>query len=186
MKFQIYSLGNPGNKYKITRHNAGRIVADAIDILSLESEINKKLNISELSSKIKLIYTVPDSFMNETGKYISRDLKNKNLFLENIILIYDDIDLPFGTVRLSFDKSSGGHNGVQSVIDNLNTRMFYRIRIGIGEKSIKEMPLQDYVMSDLTKEELEILMNQNMQSVVQSKIFEVVNAQYKAQDMLIS
>jgi peptidyl-tRNA hydrolase, PTH1 family len=76
-----------------------------------------------------------------------------------VIIIYDDIDLDFGKIKISIDRSSGGHNGVQSVIDHIASKNFYRLRIGIGGKPHKEMLLQDYVLSKLSQEELTQLNN---------------------------
>ncbi len=145
----VFSLGNPGEKYKHTRHNAGRIVCSELESDNYFEELCTK-------TKIKVKYFEPDTFMNDTGKYIKDKLRYAK---ENhkLVIVYDDIDIGVGEVKLSFGRSSGGHNGVESVISELGTKDFYRVRVGIGGKPIKEMLLQDYVLSRLSQSEIEIL-----------------------------
>ena len=152
----IFSLGNPGAEYKYTRHNAGRIVCD---------EIIK----ARLFEGVK--YFEPDTHMNLTGKYIKEKLRYANKENLKIVIVYDDIDLAVGDIKLSFARSSGGHNGVESVIKELGTKDFYRLRIGIGGKPIKEMLLQDYVLSKLKEDEVKIL--KNLKEKVIEKIKEI-------------
>lgn len=162
----IFSLGNPGPKYSKTRHNAGRIVCDEM--------VSKKLfeNIESLCDEVKIKYYEPDTYMNETGKFIKEELRYKSFWKmlkskiieddedrDKLVIVYDDIDLPLGEVKLSYGRSSGGHNGVESVMSETGTRDFYRIRIGIGGKPHPEMLLQDYVLSKLTDEEIKIIKN---------------------------
>lgn len=151
-KLYLFSLGNPGDKYKSTRHNAGRIAADAIGMSKIE----------ETGAE----YYIPDTFMNESGKFIKKILKNKNYISNQVVIVYDDLDIPFGEVKLSIGRSSGGHNGVENVINELGTRDFYRIRVGIGAKPHQEMLLQDYVLSKLSNEEIEILKSISMQNKI--------------------
>lgn len=110
----IVGLGNKGEEYKNTRHNAGRIVAELIE--------------DKIKTKAKIF--IPDVFMNQSGPAVLFYIKNKkDLF--SLIVIYDDIDLPLGKIKISFNRSSGGHNGVGSIIKSLKTEEFARIRIGI-------------------------------------------------------
>jgi len=115
MKF-IVGLGNPGKKYEKTRHNIGFRIIDA-----LKSEI----------SEADVALFKPDMFMNESGKAIAKQLRYSPLQSKNLIVIHDDIDLPFKTIRISQNASSAGHKGVQSIIDELKTKDFTRVRIGI-------------------------------------------------------
>ena len=151
----IFSLGNPGAEYQHTRHNAGRIVCDEMiskNIFeNIEIEAKKILN-----TNLSIKYFEPTTFMNNTGKYIREKMRNAKEG-SIVVIIYDDIDLDLGDVKLSHGRSSGGHNGVQSVIDVLGTKDFYRVRIGIGGKPIKEMLLQDYVLSKLKQSEINLL-----------------------------
>lgn len=115
----VVGLGNPGEEYKNTRHNTGRILVGLIE---------KKLE----NSKIKFI--TPDTFMNNSGKAVAPLVKTKK-DLENLVVIYDDIDLPLGKIKISFNRSSGGHNGLESVIKKLKSREFVRIRVGISPET---------------------------------------------------
>ena len=159
----VFSLGNPGAEYQHTRHNAGRIICDEMlskkifenishyAKASRDREINNTSNIN-----LTIKYFEPTTFMNNTGKYIRDKMRNSKEG-SIVVIIYDDIDLELAEVKLSHGRSSGGHNGVQSVIDVLGTKDFYRVRIGIGGKPIKEMLLQDYVLSKLKQSEINLL-----------------------------
>lgn len=115
--FTVVGLGNPGEKYEHTRHNAGR---DAVRALK---EVNAKL-------------VTPDTFMNKSGEEVKPLIKNAKQ-VEQLVVIHDDLDLPFGTFKISFNKSSGGHRGVESIIKAIKTQAFVRIRIGISPFSAK-------------------------------------------------
>ncbi len=143
MKLYCFPLGNPGEQYAKTRHNAARIATSGVNWKALEGK--------------DIEYYRPDTFMNMSGEFVKKKLKNVNLEKAKIVIIYDDIDIALGEMKLSYDRSSGGHNGVQSVIDSMGTKEFFRIRIGIGAKTIPEMSLQDYVMSQLTADEIHTL-----------------------------
>ena len=147
MKYTIFSLGNPGAQYEYTRHNAARLACE-------ESRFEAAA------------YVVPDCYMNESGKFIKQYLKYNNNVIP--VIVYDDIDLEFAKVKISFGRSAGGHNGVQNVIDELGTEDFIRIRIGIGGKPHKEMLLQDYVISKLSKDEVNQLrdLSKKIESIV--------------------
>ena len=112
----VVGLGNPGEKYINTRHNTGRIVVGLV-----ESKIGE--------NKIKFI--TPEVFMNNSGKAVAPLIKSKK-DLKDLVVIYDDIDLPIGKIKISFNRSSGGHNGLNSVIKALKSEEFVRIRVGIS------------------------------------------------------
>ena len=116
----VVGLGNPGEEYENTRHNTGRI---------LVALIQKKLE--QEDSKLKIKFITPDNFMNNSGKAVAPLIKSKK-DLKDLVVIYDDIDLPLGKMKISFDRSSGGHNGLESIIKKLKSREFVRIRIGIA------------------------------------------------------
>ena len=161
MKLAIFPLGNQGDKYKRTRHNAGRIVME-----SVSSHYDM--------SNIEIIVT--DTFMNESGAFISRYLR----YHEGVtpVIVYDDKDLIYGDVRLSYGNSSGGHNGVQSVIEHIGSD-FYRIRIGIGQPDL--MPIhgsgvvQAYVMSNITDTEMHILQSKTLTDTVRALLIKITN-----------
>lgn len=146
--FMIYTLvplGNPGEKYARTRHNAARIVA-----LLIESHLEKVENVEVF---------VPDTFMNESGRAVSDYLRYREG--RELIIMYDDKDLPLGKIRISHDRGDGGHNGVKSIIESLGTREFTRIRIGIAPQEVdgKEVKaphgeeVQGFVMGKFREEE---------------------------------
>ena len=131
----IVGLGNPGEEYEGTRHNTGFIMLDFIlgkKAIWKESGITKALENKNSELGKPASFLKPTTFMNNSGNAVAQ-VKDKNkLKLDDIIIIYDDIDLPIGTMKLSFNKSSGGHNGLESVIKKLKSREFLRIRIGIA------------------------------------------------------
>jgi PTH1 family peptidyl-tRNA hydrolase len=148
MSYTIVGLGNPGEEYANTRHNTGRIVLDAIrkEFGGADWEFDKKLNaqVSEVKigkEKVKLI--APETFMNNSGKAIASLVKlkaNKKLKLkaaDDLIVIYDDFQLPIGRMKVSYNKSSGGHNGLESVIKHAKTEAFPRLRIGTAPANAK-------------------------------------------------
>ncbi|MCC7160171.1 aminoacyl-tRNA hydrolase [Candidatus Nomurabacteria bacterium] len=145
----VVGLGNPGKEYENTRHNTGRI---------LVSMIEKKLE----DSKIKFL--TPDNFMNNSGKAVAPLIKSKK-DLENLVVIYDDIDLPLGKMKISFNRSSGGHNGLGSIIKALKSEEFLRIRIGISpatptgklKKPSGEKAVLNFLLGEFKKPELEII-----------------------------
>lgn len=156
MKYIIFPLGNPGEKYSKTRHNAARFV---FSFLKKEEGLKKLLEENEIE------IFIPEGFMNESGKYLKKYIKNKNMFSKNIIVIYDDKDLEIGDIRRAKDRGDGGHNGLKNIIENLGTRDFPRIRIGIAPKGTGKDGLipphgevvQKYVLGKMTEEEMDIL-----------------------------
>lgn len=148
MPYIIVGLGNPGEEYGDTRHNAGRIV---LDIIRKEFEgedwaFDKKLNaqvaeIEVAKKKVKLV--APDTMMNNSGKAVGpivKTKKNAKLKLttaDDLMVIYDDFQLPIGRMKISYNKSSGGHNGLESVIKHLKTEAFPRLRIGTAPENAK-------------------------------------------------
>src|SRR3989344_1386789 len=114
----VVGLGNPGTEYENTRHNTGRIMVGILE---------KKFEGKKDKSKIKFL--MPDNFMNNSGKAVAPLIKSKK-DLKDLVVIYDDIDLPLGKIKISFNRSSGGHNGLGSIIKALKSEEFLRIRIG--------------------------------------------------------
>ena len=138
--FTIAGLGNPGKEYEGTRHNSGRIILDHIrKEWDGEFEPDKKLNalVSEVKiGKEKATLVAPDTFMNNSGKAIGKLIKNDKA-AEKLVVIYDDFQLPLGRMKISFNKSAGGHRGLDSVIKAVKTEAFTRIRIGTAPANSK-------------------------------------------------
>lgn len=150
MKTLIVGLGNPGKKYEKTRHNIGFRVID---------ELEKQI------FDFDTILLKPDNFMNNSGRAVKKYLTYDKIPVSNLIVIHDDIDLPFETVKISKDSSSAGHKGVQSIIDTLGTKNFTRVRIGIKkvtdnsiqETRNKKRETEKFVLENFTKDEEEKL-----------------------------
>lgn len=138
MTYIFVGLGNPGDEYKDTRHNVGRILLTHIaKSLDAEWKFDKKLNAEVAKLKIgksPVVFVLPNTFMNKSGnsiKYIVGSIKQA----EKMVVLYDELDMPFGTNKLSFNRSSGGHKGVESIIKAIKTERFSRIRVGISPKT---------------------------------------------------
>jgi PTH1 family peptidyl-tRNA hydrolase len=162
-------LGNIGEKYEKTRHNAGFMVIDSfVDELKKNgADINwkedKKLGalIIKITYKsIPVLLIKPTTFMNLSGEAISKILNFFKETPENLIVIYDDIDLPLGNIRVRKEGSAGTHNGMRSIIQNLQTEKIPRIRIGTesrGTLSPQEQDLHSFVLTKFNKEEQQLI-----------------------------
>jgi len=148
--YLIAGLGNPGPEYKDTRHNIGSRV-----IALLSRQIKVSLKDKHLQARIhgeKVILLCPVTFMNLSGIPIKDCLDSYGLDVEDILIIHDDLDLPIGRVKVAKNGGAGGHKGVLSVIEHLETSKFSRIKIGIGRPRAGET-IEDYVLSSFYKEE---------------------------------
>lgn len=139
----IVGLGNPGIRYALTRHNIGFWV-EKWKALVGEGQVNGE----------KVILLKPETYMNLSGESVRPALKWLKCGVENLLVIYDDLDLPPGRIRLRMKGSAGGHRGVQSLIDHLGTQEFKRIKIGIGRPKVP-IPVPDYVLGRFGREEEE-------------------------------
>lgn len=138
MAYIFVGLGNPGQEYAESRHNTGRLLVEWLGkAFDSEWKTDKKLNANV--SKIKIGKTpvtlvLPDTFMNNSGKSV-KPLITSVKGAEKLLVFYDDLDLPFGTNKISFNKSSGGHRGLESIIKSIKTEKFARVRVGISPKT---------------------------------------------------
>jgi len=147
----IAGLGNPGNEYQGTRHNIGFAVVDAL-AEKFGISVTKKKFRSLYGFKSDIMLLKPQTFMNLSGAAVSAALRFFKIPVENLIVIHDDIAFPLGVIRLKTTGRSGGHKGVQSVIDHLQTQDFKRLRIGIGlDKG--DVTLADFVLSRFNGDE---------------------------------
>lgn len=137
----IVGLGNPGVKYKKTRHNIGFQVIDQTNFLIGE----------------KVVLTKPNTFMNLSGKAVKPLIKTHNIKLDNLIVVHDDIDLPLGKIRIVKNRGAAGHKGVESIIKELGTKNFVRFRIGIQPKFGKPKNPEKFVLQEFNKEEEKIV-----------------------------
>ena len=140
----IAGLGNPGEEYTLTRHNAGadyvKLLCDKKSLALKEKQINGSF--AELTTeKYKLIFVIPSTYMNESGLSIAKSKKFFNLETDQILIAHDELDLPISEIRLKESGGHGGHNGLRNIIDHLQgDNSFKRLRIGIGKpKNNKDM-----------------------------------------------
>ncbi len=155
--FYLIGLGNPGKEYETSRHNTGRM---AVDYFKSHTSPARQQGGNLKSAKI----IESSEFMNNSGKAVAKFIKTKKS-AEKLMVVYDDIDLPLGTMKISFNKGSGGHRGVESVIKAVKTREFIRIRIGISpttpsgklKKPEGEKKVLDFILGNFKPKEAEIL-----------------------------
>ncbi len=167
MTWVIAGLGNPGEEYATTRHNAGRMVVEAFagknDFAEWKRDAKSRSTLAKGAfEKALALALLPDTFMNKSGSAISLFVKSAKA-AEKLIVVYDDLDLPLGSLKVSFDRSSGGHKGVLSIERALKTRRFVRVRIGVsaaspggklkkprGEKAVEDFILGEFKASERT------------------------------------
>lgn len=149
----IVGLGNPGKDYENTRHNIGFIVLD-----SYVSSDNWKSKFDSLYIKDNdVLYLKPQTYMNNSGFAVRKIVDFYKIKPEDILVIQDDLDLPFNTFKLKKNSSSGGHNGIKSIISCLNSDAFCRLKIGIAHD--RSIDTKDYVLSKFGKENLKNIEN---------------------------
>lgn len=155
--FLIVGLGNPGKEYEDTRHNIGFKVVD-----NIAKEYNIEINRQKFKGTYgegfiegeKVILLKPTTFMNLSGESVRAVADFYNLDNDKVLVIYDDISLEIGTLRIREKGSAGGHNGIKSIIAHLGSDIFPRIKVGVGQPDIN---LIKYVLGKFTKEEMVIL-----------------------------
>lgn len=153
----IVGLGNPGKEYAKTRHNVGFIALDYFPGNNFDQE---KYNASYYKTKLfdeDVLFVKPLTFMNLSGEAVSKFANFYKIDPKDILIIQDDLDLPVGTIRLKNKSTSGGHNGIKSIIKELGTDEVPRLKIGISND--KQMLTRDYVLSKLSKDELKEIEN---------------------------
>ncbi len=163
----IAGLGNPGRIYARNRHNIGSMcvshLARTQGIRFDKKQGYARTGTGEIAGD-KVVLARPQTYMNASGESVSRLIQRLNINPSGLIVIYDDLDLPPGKIRIRRGGGSGGHKGLDSIIAKLHSRDFYRVRIGIGRPSLPEGSITDkeaevvaYVLSDFTPEEKDII-----------------------------
>lgn len=156
IEFLIVGLGNPGKNYEFTRHNAGFLTLDHI-ASELDTEINNLKNNALVADVVinnhRCLLVKPQTFMNNSGTAVRDIAKFYKIPPEKIIVIFDDISLPCGKLRIRRKGTDGGHNGIKSIIYHLNSDQFPRIKIGVGAKPNPEYDLADWVLSKFGKDD---------------------------------
>jgi peptidyl-tRNA hydrolase, PTH1 family len=161
----IVGLGNPGEEYRSTRHNVGSLI---LERLETRYAFQGKRELGSWSSVVstgsicshEVTFAIPTTFMNHSGNAVAHMVR-EGYTLDSIVVVYDDIALPFGDIRVSFDRGDGGHNGLKSIIAATGSKKFIRIRIGIAERGFfggikrpKEGMLADFVLRSFRTKEL--------------------------------
>lgn len=159
-EFLVVGLGNPGNKYTLTRHNAGFLCLDM-----LSEKLNFRIDRLKFKSLIcdttinghRCIVMKPQTFMNNSGEAVRECAAFYKIPAEKVIVIYDDISLDVGKLRIRRKGTDGGHNGIKSIIYHLNSDQFPRIKVGCGKKPHPDYDLADWVLSEFKKDEQKAL-----------------------------
>jgi PTH1 family peptidyl-tRNA hydrolase len=154
--FLIAGLGNPGRLYRHNRHNIGFLFVDKFS--EKMGEGPSRLQLKALTTKViyqgrRLILVKPQTYMNLSGQSIGSLVNFYHIPLTNLLIVYDDIDLPWGKLRLRPEGGSGGHRGIKSIIEHVGSQKFLRLRIGISRPPGRMEPT-DYVLQDFSKVEL--------------------------------
>ena len=165
----IVGLGNPGEEYSGTRHNTGRIMLEYFrkENNFPEWEKNKKINALVSTDKIgkdKAMLVLPETFMNKSGGSLTSLITSKKK-AEQLVVVYDDLDLPIGKFKISFNRSSGGHRGLQSIIKKIKTEAFVRIRVGISptsptgklKKPHGDVAVGDFILGEFREKEIDTI-----------------------------
>ncbi len=154
--YLVAGLGNPGEKYSLTRHNIGFLVIDEITRgLANTSNINNPKFKSQTLKSLNSLYVKPQTFMNLSGESIIAIADYYDIPNDNIIVIHDDIDLEFGVVKFKIGGGHGGHNGLRSIDSHIG-KDYIRVRIGVGKPENKS-DVPNYVLSNFSKDELNTL-----------------------------
>lgn len=158
----IVALGNPGKEYELTRHNAGWLVLDKlITAENLTVKKSPKLQAEIFDYKIgrtKVILAKPLTFMNNSGITVSLMMNFYRLMPKDIIVVHDDKDIPVGEIRVQTNRGPAGHNGIKSIIEQLGTKDFTRVRVGVGPLAKEKIQvISNFVLNKFSKEEFKIL-----------------------------
>jgi len=158
MKYLVFGLGNPGEKYKNTRHNIGfRILNQFAFNHESEFSTERHADVAKLRLKGKQILLVkPNTFMNLSGKAVNYWMQKEKVGMDNILIVVDDIALPFNSIRMKPKGSDGGHNGLKDIIETLSSSKFPRLRFGVGSDFYKGSQ-SNYVLDCFTDEEEEMI-----------------------------
>ena len=158
MKYLVAGLGNIGPEYELTRHNIGFLVLDRLaDLHKIEFKTERLADKAELKYKGRQIHMIkPNTFMNLSGKAISYWLQDLKIPKENLLVVVDDLALPFGSLRIRQKGSSAGHNGLKNIEQLLGGQEFSRLRIGIGNNFSKGQQI-DFVLSNFDQNEIQEL-----------------------------
>lgn len=157
----LIGLGNPGKEYELSRHNAGFMAIDRIakyfnfDVFKFNKKFNASVSAGNINGK-RTILLKPQTFMNASGSSVRSAMDFYKITTEDIIIMQDELDINIGEYKISRDRSSAGHKGVQSIINSLGTKDFTRYRIGI-DSDRTDMASDGFVLANFSREEIELL-----------------------------
>ena len=155
----IVGLGNPGKEYKNTRHNIGFMVLDNyLGKVNWKTKMENYFYLTEVNGE-QIMFIKPLTYMNLSGLAVRKIVNFYKIDIKNILVIHDDLDINIGNYKIKRNSSSGGHNGIKSIISELNTEAFGRLKIGISKSA--QIPVEKYVLGKFTTEEEEKI-NSNM------------------------
>lgn len=158
--FMVVGLGNPGDKYRYTRHNTGFLalsyMAQKLNFEIAKSRFNALCGEAMLGTH-RTLFLLPQTFMNNSGEAVRPAMDFYKIPIERVLVVFDDISLPCGKLRIRPSGSAGGHNGIKSIIAHTGSENFPRIKIGVGEKPHPETELADWVLSSFSQEERAVL-----------------------------
>ncbi|MCK4338463.1 MAG: aminoacyl-tRNA hydrolase [Candidatus Cloacimonetes bacterium] len=164
----IVGLGNPGQEYENNRHNIGFVVLKEL-CKKIHTNNFKKKRSYFIANKNDWLFLIPRTFMNFSGIAVRKAFRKYNITLNNLLIVLDDVNLPLGKIRIRESGSDGGHNGLKSIISELNSQDFPRVRMGIAtqisENADRLISLKEFVLSDFTEDENKILKNTIPQAV---------------------
>jgi PTH1 family peptidyl-tRNA hydrolase len=186
MEYLVAGLGNIGAEYASTRHNMGFMVLDAwAQASNTLFSVGRYGSVAEVSFKGRHFHLLkPSTYMNLSGNAVRYWLQKLSIPVENLIVISDDLNLPFGTIRMRQGGSAGGHNGLQNIIDTLETDAWARIRVGIGNEFSRGGQV-DFVLGDMSEEEIRQIPEISSRIIQGIKDFSTIGAQ-KAMSFLNS
>lgn len=160
----VVGLGNPGREYKNTRHNVGFMVLDNyLGKVNWKTKMENYYYTDEINGE-QIIFIKPLTYMNLSGLSVNKIVKFFKIEMKDILVIQDDLDMSVGTYKIKRNSSSGGHNGIKSIIQELNSEEFGRLKIGIGKSS--QMPTDKYVLAKFSTDEMKSI-EENMETYKQ-------------------
>ena len=168
----IFGLGNPGSKYENSRHNLGQNIIKQFIETFYRTSLTTKPNLSAAihengQGSDKTIFATSTDYMNNSGVTAQKIAQFYKISPENIYIIHDDLDLKVGDYKIQFDRGPAGHNGIKSIVENLNTQAFNRLRIGI-DKPQDQTPIENYVLQPFSAQERDTIES------ITPKIFEII------------
>ena len=178
--YLIVGLGNPGQKYSMNRHNIGFMACDywlkslnGSDYREEHKSLTKKFKIDDQD----ILLAKPQTFMNKSGESVIALMNFYKILKDKLLVIHDDIDLPFGSMKIHFNRGPGGQNGVRNISELFGHNEYTRLKLGVGRPSHPDFAVSDYVLGNIPKDEV-VLLDQYLEKAadaIESFIFEGVN-----------